>query len=266
MFEGITLGQYVPGQSFIHRLDPRTKILCAFLAMLAVLVANRPVAIILLTLLTLLFTGLSGLSLRLVAGTLRPFRVILAVTFILQVFFTPGEALLALGPLAVSREGLELGAVILWRLTLLVIISSLLTLTTSPVKLTAGLESLLTPLQRFGVPAHELAMMMTIALRFVPTLLEEAGQVYRAQQSRGAAFTRGGPVRRLQGVIPLLVPLFAGAFRRAEDLTTAMEIRCYRGGANRTRMHQLKFSRNDWLVLLLACLTLAVILALRWWG
>ncbi len=266
MLSGITLGQYVPGRSFIHRLDPRTKILACAMLILAVLVCNRPAGYAILTLGTLLALGGAGTSPRLVMSVLRPFWIILTLTLVLQLFFTPGLALFALGPLHVTREGLVLGGQILWRLTLLIIFSSLLTLTTSPLMLTAALESLLKPLKRLGVPAFDLAMMMTIALRFIPTLLQEAQQIIKAQQSRGAVFSRGGLTRRVRGLVPLLVPLFAGAFRRAEELATAMEIRCYRVGANRTRMHQLRYSRRDYIVLVGAGAVLAATFALRWWG
>lgn len=266
MLSGITLGQYIPGRSFVHRLDPRTKILACAVMIMAVLVCNKPAGYVFLTLGTLLALGFAGTSPRLLVGILRPFWIILTLTLILQLFFTPGQALLALGPLHVTREGLVLGGQILWRLTLLIVFSSLLTLTTSPLMLTAALESLLKPLQRAGVPAFDLAMMMTIALRFVPTLLEEAQQIIKAQQSRGAVFTRGGLFQRVRGLVPLLVPLFAGAFRRAEELATAMEIRCYRVGANRTRMHQLRYEWRDYAVLAGTGALFLATLALRWWG
>lgn len=265
MLSGITFGQYVPGRSFLHGLDPRTKILSCAALVLATLLVDHPLGYFLLTLVLLLALRLGQVSWRVFWPLLRPFRFILLLSFILQAFLTPGEKWLALGPLALTREGLYLGGQILWRLLHMVCFSSLLTLTTSPMRLTAGLESLLKPLTRLGFPVFELATMITLALRFIPTLLDEAQQIVKAQQSRGAVFGRGGIVTRLYSLVPVLVPLFAGAFRRAEDLAMAMEIRCYRGGANRTRVRELRCGRQDYLVLALSAVLLGAILLWRWW-
>lgn len=262
----ITLGFYVPGQSFIHRLDPRTKILACLAITMAVLFCNHPAGFAALSLVTLLALGLARVTPQLLLGILRPFGIFLVLALLLQLLFTPGRPLMMLGHLQLTREGVHFGFQLLWRLVLLIISGSLLTLTTSPLMITAAMEDLLKPFRRVGVPVFELAMMMSIALRFVPTLLEEAQQIIRAQQSRGAAFTRGGLVQRVQGLVTLLVPLFASAFRRADELATAMEIRCYRAGANRTRMHQLRFHCRDYAVLAGTGVLFLIVLVMRWWG
>lgn len=249
MLSGITFGQFLPGDSLLHRLDPRTKVVGVIAAAMAVLSATNWQGFALAVGLTLAAMVLSGLPGRIFLSGLRALWVLLAITFLVQILLTPGEVLFGWGPLKVSREGLEAGSQIFLRLALLILIASLLTLTTSPINLTAGLESILSPLKPLGVPAHELAMMMTIALRFVPTLLLEAEIIIKAQRSRGAGFATGGPVGWARSMLPLFVPLFAGALRRAEELATAMEARCYRGGANRTRMRELKFGRPDYAAL-----------------
>lgn len=265
MAGSINFGQFVPGTSFLHRLDPRTKIFCGAALALASLLADRPAGFALVSLVLLLALRLGQVGWRLFCSLLRPFALILVLSFVLQALLTPGERWLSAGPLALTREGVYLGGVLLWRVLHLAAFGSLLTLTTSPVRLTAGLESILKPLARVGLPVCDLATMITLALRFVPTLLEEAQEIMRAQQSRGAAFGKGGPVARLRSLLPLLVPLFANAFRRAEDLAAAMEIRCYRGGANRTRMRELRCAAQDGAALACALAVLGIILYWRWW-
>jgi len=249
MLSNITIGQFIPGESLMHRLDPRIKVAGVVAAAGSVLTASNWQGFALAAGFTLAAMALSGLRAGVFLGGLRSFWILLAVTFLIQALLTPGEAVLAMGSLRVTWEGLAAGAQIFLRLTLLILVASLITITTSPMSLTAGLESLLSPLGRLGVPAHELAMMMTIALRFVPTLLQEAETLLKAQRSRGAGTAGRGPARWTRGLLPLFVPLFAGALRRAEDLAVAMEARCYRGGANRTRMKALKFSRLDYTAL-----------------
>lgn len=256
MLSGITIGQFIPGESLLHLLDPRTKVLGVLAGAVSVLAAADWRGFALAAGLTLAALLLSKLPARTFLGGLRSLWVLLAITFLIQLLLTPGEALLALGPLQITREGLAAGVQIFLRLALLILLASLLTLTTSPITLTAGLERILSPLQRVGVPAHELAMMMTIALRFVPTLLQEADTVLKAQRSRGAGSTGRGPAGWARNLLPLFVPLFAGALRRAEDLAVAMEARCYRGGANRTRMKGFQFAPRDYAA---TALTLAVL-------
>jgi len=257
------LVQYFPGDSLLHRLDPRTKVVAVLSAAVSVLAAADWQGLGLAALPVLASLFLTRLPVRVFLHGLRGFWVLLAITFLVQLFTIPGEMLLELGPLGISRDGLEAATLIFLRLSLLILAASLLTLTTSPISLTAGLESMLSPFRRIGVPAHELAMMMTIALRFIPTLLQEAQILLKAQRSRGAHFSAGNPARWAKSLLPLFVPLFAGALRRAEDLATAMEARCYRGGANRTRIRTLRFSSLDYAAVGVALGVLAGTLALR---
>ncbi|MDD4237569.1 MAG: energy-coupling factor transporter transmembrane component T [Desulfotomaculaceae bacterium] len=262
MFSSLTMGQYIPGESLLHRLDPRTKVVCVLVVGVAVLVALGWAGFVPAVLITIAAIALSGFSPRLIIRGLRPLWLILTVTFLLQLLLTPGEVLLELGPLHISWEGLEAGSQLFLRLGLLIFLASLLTQTTTPVSLTAGLESLLAPLTRVGVPAHELSMMMTIALSFIPTLMQEADILVKAQRSRGAGLA-GGPAGWIKNMIPLLVPLFAGAMRRADDLAIAMEARCYRGGANRTRIRSLRFGPADYVSVAVCLAALAGTLVLR---
>ncbi|MDN5302363.1 MAG: energy-coupling factor transport system permease protein [Thermoanaerobacteraceae bacterium] len=243
----ITIGQYIPGNSIVHRLDPRTKIIITLVYMILLFILNNfegylfPVGFILLA------SMLSGISLRYMVKGLRPLIVIIVLTFILNTFMIKGTVLYQIGPFDVTYEGLYQGSFMAIRLVLLIVGTSLLTLTTSPIALTDGIERLLSPAKKIGVPAHELAMMMTIALRFIPTLLEETDKIMKAQMARGADFESGNIIRRAKNMVPLLVPLFISAFRRADDLAMAMEARCYRGGENRSRMKELRMSSLDFI-------------------
>ena len=243
--ENIIFGQYIPGKSILHRLDPRTKLFCLLAFAPAVLLAGHWTVYVLLTLAALLVIFLAGFPGRIILQALRPFWFLLALTFLLQVFFTPGEAFGQAGIFRATKEGVVLGGLLFWRLTLIIVLSALLTLTTSPLELTAAVEKLLSPLARAGLPVRELAMMMTVAVNFLPLLLREALTIKKAQQARGADFNSGWPGERLAKTIPLLVPLFAGAFTRAEELAAAMEARGYRTGARRTRLRPLRFTRRD---------------------
>lgn len=244
----VTIGQYIPADSPVHRLDPRTKIAAVTLLMVAIFIVRDFAGYALLTAFLLGIVALSRIPIGYVLRGLRPIVFLLAVTLILNVFFSGiegGQVLVRLGPLAVTREALVRALFIGYRLIALVVATSLLTFTTSPVELTDGIERLLRPFRRIGVPAHELAMMMTIALRFIPTLLEETEKIIKAQMARGAEFERGNIFRRARALVPVLVPLFVSAFRRADELALAMEARCYRGGEKRTRMKQLQFAPRD---------------------
>lgn len=265
MLAGITFGQFIPGNSFFHRLDPRTKVICVLATAISLLLAEKWYEFAILAAFTVGLIFMSRLSVKSFLGGLRSFWVLLAITFLIQALFTPGVVIAGLGFVKISREGLEAGSIIFVKLALLILIASLLTLTTSPISLTAGLESLLTPFKRIGVPAHELAMMMTIALRFIPTLLAEAEIVIKSQQSRGARLNTGGIAGRAKSLLPLFVPLFAGALRRAEELAIAMEARCYRGGANRTRMNSLVFHLPDYITISLSLVFLTGAAGLRIW-
>lgn len=264
MIGGITMGQFIPGESLLHRLDPRTKVVCVIISALAVFAVQQWFTFALLAGFVFLTMLLTGIPLRIFFRSLRTIWILLTITFLVQTFFTPGEPLFSIGFLSVSREGLSAGMQIFIRLSLLVLIAFLLTLTTSPLNLTAGLENILSPLKRIGVPAHELAMIMTIAMRFVPILLAEADKVLKAQRSRGTSFSSGGLLTRAKGLLPLFVPLFAGALRSADELAVAMEARCYRGGANRTRMNSLMLGRLDYLALFFTLALFATTVGLRY--
>jgi len=265
MFRSAVIGQYYPVESPVHRLDPRTKITVTFVFIVVLFVANSPAAYASLAVFTVLAVWLSRVPLRLLLRGLRPVLFILVFTLGLHLFMTKGDTLFAIGPLVASKQGALQGAYTAIRLLLLLFTTSLLTLTTSPISLTDGLESLMKPFQRFGVPAHELAMMMTIALRFIPTLMEEAERVMKAQMARGADFESGNIFQRAKSLVPLLVPLFVSAFRRADDLALAMEARCYRGGENRTRMKQLRAGAPDALAGVVTTVMVASLVYLRWY-
>lgn len=244
----VTIGQYVPRESPVHRLDPRTKIAAVTSFMVVIFVVRDFVGYGLLTLFLLAIIALAHIPLGFVLRGLRPIVFLLLLTVVLNVFFSGiegGTVIFRLWRFAATREGIIRALFIAYRLILLVGVTSLLTFTTSPVELTDGIERLLRPFRRVGVPAHELAMMMTIALRFIPTLLEETEKIMKAQMARGAVFDRGGALRRARALVPVLVPLFVSAFRRADDLALAMEARCYRGGDKRTRMKELRFAPRD---------------------
>ena len=241
----MTLGQYYPGNSFLHKMDPRAKILCTMIFICSIFLANNPWSYLVVTLFTALCISLSGVPFRLIVKAVKPLWVILVFTLVIHLLTTPGTEIFRLGPVKITEEGVRNGVFMTLRLVFLIAFSSLLTYTTSPIVLTDGIEALLMPFRRFGVPAHELAMMMTIALRFIPTLLEETDRIMKSQSSRGEDFTAGNIWQKAKSMVPLLVPLFISAFRRADDLATAMEARCYRGGEGRTKMHRLVYTGND---------------------
>lgn len=258
----VTIGQYIPRESAVHRLDPRSKIAAVTILMVAIFVVRDFGGYALLTAFLLAVIGLSQIPLGYVLRGLRPILFLLALTVILNMFFSGvsgGTVAFRLGPLVATREGIMRALFIGYRLIELVAVTSLLTFTTSPVELTDGIERILRPFRRLGVPAHELAMMMTIALRFIPTLLEETEKIMKAQMARGAVFDRGGALRRARALVPVLVPLFVSAFRRADELALAMEARCYRGGEQRTRMKELRFARRDGVALAVAVTTAVVV-------
>lgn len=258
-FKNLTIGQHIPGDSLIHRLDPRTKILgTAFLIVLLFMVDGF-LGYALAALAIAAVIHISELPWRYVLRGLRPLLVILLLTVGLNVFLTEGEVIFRLWILTVTKEGVFRGLMMGTRLVLLIMGTSLLTLTTSPIQLTDGIETLLKPGTKIGIPAHELAMMMTIALRFIPTLLEETEKIMKAQMARGADFQSGNLMQRAKNLIPLLVPLFVNAFRRADDLAIAMEARGYRGGEGRTKFKELRFQAIDGVALaLIICFTLIV--------
>ena len=245
MLKDITIGQYLPGNSLLHKLDPRTKILAVLLYMIALFVVNNFWGLGAMLILSIVVILISKITLRFFFRGIKAIAFIVLLTVALQMFMTPGEALWQWGFLTITKEGIRQAIFMGTRLLLLVSLTSILTLTTTPISLTDGIENLLKPFQRFGMPAHELAMMMTIALRFIPTLVEETEKIMQAQAARGADFESGNLVERAKAMIPLLVPLFLNAFKRADELAMAMEARCYHGGENRTRLKALKYGVRD---------------------
>ena len=247
----ITLGQYYPGNSFIHRLDPRTKILSTLLLIIAVFLANTAVGYAALCAMVLFIILISGLPFMLVLKSVKPLLFIIVLTLVLHVVMGQGEHVLYQWKfIRVTEEGLRLGVQMAMRLILLLMISSILTFTTSPIVLTDGIEALLSPFRVIGVPAHELAMMMTIALRFIPTLMEETDRIIKAQTARGADFSGGNLLVRAKNMLPILVPL--------------LEARCYRGGEGRTRMHQLAYRSGDVMAFVFAFAMIGLLAFLRW--
>ncbi|WP_295165003.1 energy-coupling factor transporter transmembrane component T family protein [Selenomonas sp. F0473] len=246
MLQDIQIGRYLPGDSFLHRMDARVKILLLVGFLLLVFFVENPAGVAVLCAATALLMVTSRVPLMLQLRSVRPILWIVVFTFLVHLFMTPGTAAFRLGVFTATWEGLARGGYIGLRLILLILLSTLLTLTTSPLQLTDGLEALMSPLRRVGIPVHELSMMMTIALRFVPTLLEEMDRIMKAQKARGMDFEQGNILRRLRAVVPILVPLFLSAFRRADELALAMEARCYHGGEGRTRMKEMRVGRLDY--------------------
>jgi energy-coupling factor transport system permease protein len=260
----ITMGQYYHADSPMHRMDPRFKIMLTMGYLVLVFLVGNWWGYLALTAYLLLAIGCSGIPARQILRSLRPMRFILIFTFVLNVFFIrTGEPIFELGFIKITDAGLHKAVYMALRLMFLVAGTSLLTLTTSPILLTDGLERLLSPFKKIGFPAHEMAMMMTIALRFIPILIDETQKIRSAQMARGADFESGNIIQRAKAMIPLLVPLFVSAFRRADELAMAMEARCYHGGEGRTRMRVLKAERRDYLALLSMIIAAAVILLLR---
>ncbi|AZR74749.1 transporter [Anoxybacter fermentans] len=260
MLKSITIGQYIYRDSIIHRLDPRIKILITLIVMIGLFMVSSFIGFGLVAIFISIIIFLSKLPYKRVLLGLKPILFIAAFTFVLHLFFTTGgDVILKVGFITVYEEGFYTGIFMVVRILLLILFTSLLTLTTSPIELTDAIEHLLKPFQRLGVPAHELAMMMTIALRFIPTLMDEAEKIMKAQQARGADFESGGLIKKAKSLIPLLIPLFVSAFRRADDLALAMEARCYRGGENRTRMNQLQYRVRDFIAFGLAVVFTVII-------
>ena len=245
MLTDITLGQYFPGNSLLHRMDARVKIVLLFFYIVGIFLFDNNWCYLMNTMLALVLVGVSRISPRVVLKAIKPLWWILLLTFIIQLFSVPGEVLMKIWIFDLTYEGLEKGFFISLRLILLIGVSSLLMFTTSPLMLTDALEALFKPLKKVGFPAHELAMMMTIALRFIPTLMEETDKIMKAQKSRGSDIGEGNLIVKAKSMIPILVPLFISAFRRADELAMAMEARSYRGGEGRTRMKAMRMHKSD---------------------
>lgn len=267
MLKDITLGQYFPGTTVAHKLDPRTKILLVTLYIVALFCAKGLVTYGILALCLAACVRISKVKLKALVKGLKPVLFIIVFTGILNLFFTPGDYyVFELGFIHVSNVGLHNAIFMVVRIMLLIMGTFLMTYTTSPISLTDGLERLLGGLKKVHVPVHELAMMMSIALRFIPTLIEETDKIMSAQRARGADFDSGNLIQKAKAMIPILVPLFISAFRRADELATAMECRCYHGGEGRTKLHVLKYESRDYIALVLGVLVLAVVLFLRRFG
>ncbi|MGK0468783.1 energy-coupling factor transporter transmembrane component T family protein [Clostridium sp.] len=246
MIKDITIGQYMPGDSFVHKLDPRFKILISLLFIVNLFLVNNFLGYIFIFVFILSTIMIANLSPKYIYKGLKPIFILLLITAILNIFMTSGtEEIWRWKFITIYKEGLIIAAFMIVRLVFLIIGTSILTLTTSPIELTDGIERLLNPFKRIGVPAHELAMMMTIALRFIPTLMDETDKIMKAQMARGADFESGNLISRAKSLIPILVPLFISSFRRADELAMAMESRCYKGGEGRTRMKELKITTKD---------------------
>ena len=266
MLKDITLGQYFPGTSLAHRLDPRTKLLLTVIYIVALFCAKSFFSYLLIAL--VLFTGIkvSGVAPKALVRGLKPILFIICFTAVLNLFYTPGETLASFWIFKITKEGIFTAFFMVLRITMLIMGTFLLTYTTSPIALTDGMEALLGPLKRVRVPVHELAMMMSIALRFIPTLIEETDKIMSAQKARGADFESGNLIERAKALVPILVPLFISAFRRADELAVAMECRCYHGGEGRTKLKVLRYRGIDYAAFFLGALILAGVIVLARFG
>ncbi|MGG3449654.1 energy-coupling factor transporter transmembrane component T family protein [Domibacillus aminovorans] len=264
MMEKIIFGRYLPSDSVVHQMDPRAKLLFIFIFVGIVFLANNVVTYALLGAFTFLIVFLSKVKLRFLIGGLKPVLLLVLFTFFLHVFFTKeGDVLTQFGFLTIYKGGVIKGIFISLRFLLLIFVTSLLTLTTPPISVTDGIESLFGPLKKIKVPVHELALMMSISLRFIPTLLDETDKIMKAQMARGADFSSGSISDRVKAIIPLLIPLFVSAFKRAEELAVAMEARGYKGGEGRTKYRILRWSMRDTMAMLFLVVLSAALFILR---
>jgi len=263
VLKDITLGQYFPGDTVVHRLDPRTKLILMIVYITALFIAKGLAAYLFMFFILALSITISKIKPRAVLRGLRPVFIIILITAFLNIFFTKGDTVVfRYRAIMIAQEGIDTAVFMAWRLIMLIISTFLLTYTTSPITLTDGLERILSPLKKIKLPVHEFSMMMSIALRFIPTLIEETDKIISAQKSRGADFETGGFIKRAKAVLPLIIPLFISAFRRADELATAMESRCYHGGQGRTKMNILKFAIMDVFALLFGAGLIAAVVVL----
>jgi len=267
MLKDITLGQYFPGNSVIHRLDPRTKLILLIAYIVALFSAGNWITYGVAFVFLAASIAISRIPLKSIVRGMKPLVFILVFTGILNLLFTEGETvLLSVWKITITLEGVVRAVFMIGRILMLISATFLLTYTTSPISLTDGLESLLSPLKAIKVPVHELSMMMCIALRFIPTLIEETDKIMSAQKARGADFESGNLIKRIKALVPILVPLFISAFRRADELATAMECRCYQGGAGRTKMKLLRYRRRDFCAFGIGIVLLSVVFVLGYFG
>ncbi len=260
MLRDITIGQHYPTESIIHKLDPRTKLIGSLFMIIALFLITPLWGYLVAFSFLICVIVLSKVPIKFILKGLKPIMFFIIIAVSINIFLTPGELVFPEFFLKITYEGLDRAIMTFFRFTFLIITSSMVTLTTSPMALTDGIERLLEPLKKIKFPAHELAMMMTIALRFIPTLIEEADKIMKAQMARGADFESGNIFIRAKNMIPLLVPLFISAFRRADELAMAMEARCYRGGEGRTRLNVLKYGTNDVVAMLVSGLYFASVI------
>lgn len=263
MLKDITLGQYFPGDSIIHRLDPRTKLIWVIFYIIALFQATNFLSYAIMAAVTVGCIALSHVPPKSMLKGLKPVIIIIALTAVLNLFYTDGTPLVQIWKFTITYEGVVKAFFMVIRIIMLICGTFLLTYTTAPVALTDGLEILLSPLKKLKVPVHEMSMMMSMALRFIPTLIEETDKIMSAQKSRGADFESGNLIQRAKALLPILVPLFISAFRRADELAIAMESRCYHGGEGRTRMKQLKYAGQDYAAFLFGTALIAGMIALR---
>lgn len=263
MISDITIGQYFPGNSFIHKMDARMKIILTMLMIVSIFVCKNVVSLLLMVIFAVVTVLVSKIPLKTVLKSIKPLAVIIIITALLNIFYGSGEPLVELGRLKITKNGIESAVFMAIRIIILVVISPLLTYTTSPTELTDSLERLMKPLKIFKIDIHSIAMTMTIALRFIPTLVEEIQKIMAAQKSRGADLDSGGLIHRAKALIPVLIPLFISAFRRAGELAYAMECRCYRGGEGRTKMKVMKMTFRDFAALGIVAVFFASIIILN---
>lgn len=264
MIRDITLGQFFPGKSILHKLDPRMKIILVSLYITALFLASSSFSYLFIIFITISLMFISEISIKLYLRGLKPLIFIMTFTGILNIFYSTGDPLFRIWIFTVTKEGIYSAAFMIIRILLLVISTSMLTYTTSPIVLTSGLERLLSPLKAIKVPVHEFSMMMTIALRFIPTLLEETEKIMNAQKARGADFETGSIIKRAKALVPILIPLFVSAFRRADELAIAMECRCYNGDSKgRTRLIQYHLEQRDYLSLITVIIIMAAVIFLN---
>lgn len=263
MLRDITLGQYYPADSIIHKLDPRVKLFATLIYIISLFCFKGLAALAIATLFLFGIIRLSKVPFRFMVKGLKAIMILMVITALFNLFLTPGEPLVSFWVLTITAEGIKNAVLMAIRLTFLILGTSIMTLTTTPNQLTDGLEKSLMPLSKIGIPIHAIAMMMSIALRFIPILIEETDKIMKAQMARGADFENGNLLKRVKNMIPLLVPLFVSAFRRADDLAMAMEARCYNGGTGRTKMKPLRYDGKDRLGYAVVLGYLAVILVCR---
>lgn len=267
MLSDITLGQFFPIDSPLHKLDPRTKILSLIAIIVTIFLAGSPISYIVCSVFILAVISMSKVPFKMYFKSLKPIWFVIIFTAALNMFLTQGEIVYVFGiKTYIKYEGIYLAIKMAIRLVLLILASSALTYTTSPIALTDGIESLLKPFSKIGFPAHELAMMMSIAIRFIPTLIEETEKIIKAQKARGGGFDSGSLIKKVKALIPMLIPLFISSFRRADDLAVAMEARCYQGGTNRTRLKQIHYKKCDLFAAIVIVLFLGIMIALSCFG